>query len=226
MPRVSTGVDALDRLLGGGLAAGTFALVRTPPGTQGEQLLKQIAGSNATLYLSTLRAERDVREWLANGDEPPEFDVRFIEPGSTTSLGDTVTTVLDKHANGHSPHDSIEALVMGGGEKRCIVIDPINPLETGAQDDYAVLLREFKDHLQATGAIGLVHAVNTPAEPDCRWVTLQLADDVWDVEVTPRPSEMEFTLSVIKSRSGHLPTGQIKLDLGERVAVDTSRDIA
>lgn len=233
---VSTGVEELDRELDGGIAPASVVLLQTPPESQGELLLKELALAQETLYLSTTRPPDAVREWIA-GDldstgvtiehfgsvfqaaSPPE--VETTNPGpSAGQVGASSAPV-----EGIALTSLVEA-VTAFQDRGCILVDPLNPLEAYTEAAYMGFLDAVRDHLAATESVGMLHAVKAAAEPRCRWLSLQYADSVWDVRVGRDGTDVEFRLAVTKSRSGQVPDKEIKLELTDRVAIDVSRDIA
>jgi hypothetical protein len=62
--------------------------------------------------------------------------------------------------------------------------------------------------------------------PENRDMSEHMADVIFDLETTVSGSEIENRLAVPKFRGGRPPEETIKLRLGDRVTVDTSRDIA
>lgn len=244
--RLSTGIKFLDQRIGGGLIPGTVVGLQTPPDSQGELLLKELACAHDTLYLSTTRTESDVRDWLATDGTDTSIrniDVRHVRSGASDSprAGDTLREVIESASgwtsaidtNGHetgtdgdsSPIEPMRA-VLDEFTQTCIVIDPINPLERGDDSEYMQFLHGFKDRLATAGSIAFLHMVETSMPPESRWLTLQMADEVWRVSMDMDHDQVNFRLSVTKSRSGDVPDRQIKLNMDDCVYIDTSRDIA
>ncbi|MFB6198312.1 MAG: hypothetical protein ABEI52_08615 [Halobacteriaceae archaeon] len=63
-------------------------------------------------------------------------------------------------------------------------------------------------------------------ESPARDRTEHVADVVLDLSIQMDGEDIEYTLTVLKLRGGRTPDQSIKLELADRVQVDTSRDIA
>ena len=204
MTRRSTGNIELDRNLNGGIPTGSLVVIRTDPSTQGEVILKQLTQQHSTLYLSTLRTEPDIENWL---DTPPgQARVEY--------------TAMD------TPIEKVKENIGMVNEQVNIILDPINPLENEDYSKYVTMLQSFKTHLENTDSIGIVHMLKNGDGPDHRSNTLAMADMVWDLDQELKGEELETRLKVTKCRSGVLPDKVSKVDLRDRVIIDTSRDIA
>lgn len=233
--RVSTGVVELDRELDGGIAPASVVLLRTPPGSQGELLLKELALAQQTLYLSTTRPAEAIGEWIAGESVAADLTIERIgsafqkadrpapEPTTSSTGG---LEARSEPADEPALSEAIDAITGFQPRRGCILIDPLNPLETCPEPAYVEFLHAVRDHLVATDSVAVLHAVKTATEPRCRWLSLQFADAVWDVRVGRDTIDIEFRLAITKSRSGQLPGEEIKLELSDRVAIDVSRDIA
>ena len=231
--RLSTGVDYLDQQLGGGLAPGRLVALRTAPGSQGELLLKEVATTHGGVYLSTTRSQEAVKDWLWPAST---IEVRYVGVDATPARGgDAIRDWVEAAGGWAVPEDGdedgrgaqvqtvVDAVRQASG---VVVIDPVNPLERAVESRYLGLLQALHERVRRTESIGLLHLVDAAETPPGRWLTLQVADEVWDVDVEVKNAEVDFLLTVSKSRSDDVPNRQIKLHLGHGVDVDTSRDIA
>lgn len=198
--RLSTGVDVIDRRLGGGVQPGTLLALSTPPDTGSEQLLRAFLEAHGGRYLTLLRSAEEVSHELSSF-----VDVKHTRPG------DLLATPDDR--------------VGGIGDGSVLIVDPVNELESGDADDYVTLLLQLKRRLVETGSVGVLHCLRTATEPDHRWLTLGRADSVWHLELTRLPLSVETRLYITKSRGGRSLSEPLKLQLLEGVQVDTSRDI-
>lgn len=233
--RVSTGVAELDRELDGGIAPASVVLLQTPPDSQGELLLKELALAQETLYLSTTRPAEAIGEWIAGETVAADLTIEHIgsafetnEAPAPEATAGSATGGLEARSdpNEESALSAAVDAIRGFERRGCILIDPLNPLETGPEAGYVAFLHALRDHLVSTESVAVLHAVKTTTEPRCRWLSQQYADAVWDVRVGRDTIDVEFRLAVTKARSGELPGEEIKLELSDRVAIDVSRDIA
>ena len=234
MYRLSTGNLHLDRELGGGLEPGRIVGIRTSPGSQGELLLKSFAIANGALYLSTTRTNDSLEEWLSaeNGSDVKYAGIDGLMARQSGGLGDLLAGASGWDENGDSEPlsqpmpidiDPIERVVANA--EQSVVIDPINPLEDLDEAVYMRFLHDLRRRITELGQVAVLRMVETSTPLSNRWLTLDIADEVWDLSVEITSGRVEFHLSVSKSRSGYIPSRTIKLELGDSVAVDTSRDI-
>lgn len=207
VPRLSTGVSALDRFLDGGLPAGTIVAVTAPPESQSELLLYELVANHPSLYVSTVRSA----ELMADVFDRLPFDVgnpavRYAEPARALDAAD------DYHA-----------MV---GDRGVVVVDPANVLETKSRDRYQEFLNAFGNHMRNVDGVGVLHCYRSDPQPSLRSVTTAFADVVMTVERDTTGSYVDNYLGLAKHRGGLSPEEQLKLDFEERLTVDTSRDIA
>lgn len=232
--RLSTGVDALDRRLSGGLAPGDLVAIVTSPATQSQALITELMRRRPTLYISTLLSETAVRSGLTefDGADSPvvvqrvggerSMDNAFLHEltGSRTySVASTTEdTILD---------DVYEALQQVDGQCN-VVVDPTNPLErTGDREAYREVLDTLKTTMLRTESVGILHCITLEEAPAFRETTLMVADVVWELNVrSVANDDVEFQLRIPKNRSGNAVLEEITLlvDNG-RVYVDDSRNI-
>ena len=211
---LSTGIEPLDRYLGGGIPPGRIVAFLSPAQTQGELLLKHIVAQPDSLYLSSLRPRWEVEESVR------DFVQRVGEFESNRV--DTRVERLEPPNTLQEAGDRIDRL----GDRSVLVIDSMEELETDPRDEYAGFLRHVKRRLWDTGSIGLLHCVALDDPPANRPVTLQLADIVLELRRSVQPGGVNYLLVVSKFRGGRALTEPVKLELTETVRIDTSRDIA
>lgn len=230
--RLSTGVPYLDEQLGGGLVPGRLVCLRTSPESQGELLLREAAISTGARYLSTTRTAAAVADWLwpAAGVEVEYVGADGLAPRGGEALRAFVREGAGWSPNGGDPGrddaGQLEAVARAvASAAGAVVVDPVNPLERATEPRYVGLVNDLQRRVDETGSVAFLHVVEAARAPDNRWVTLQMADEVWDVSVTTKHGDVSFFLTVTKSRSDDVPRRQLKLDLGRNVDVDTSRDI-
>jgi KaiC/GvpD/RAD55 family RecA-like ATPase len=207
MARLPTGIDALDRQLEGGLPGGSIVAYCAPPASQSELLLYEMTSARETLYLSTERTEDAVaasfeQARCPTGDPP----IRYVAGDMPLETAQRVFRSLVGEAN--------------------LVIDPVDPLERVDDARYRNFLNELRNHMVNTGGVAVLHCLSGEHEPEVRSVTQYMADVILDLETFVNGNDFETRLSVPKFRGGVALSETIKLELGDRVRVDTSRDIA
>ncbi|MFB6267193.1 MAG: RAD55 family ATPase [Halodesulfurarchaeum sp.] len=205
--RLSTGVEVLDRELQGGFPAGSVVAYQAPAASQGELLLYELTRPRQSLYLTTDRTEDAVAEAIEQTQAPTgNPDIHLI--------------------NGEDPVDAARRAFRSAFEDMTVIIDPIDTLERVDRGRYETMLNELKNHMRNTQGIAVLHCLRREHEPDLRPTTQHMADVVFDLDVTVKGGEIDSRLAVRKFRGGRVPAETIKMDLAERVRVDTSRDIA
>jgi KaiC/GvpD/RAD55 family RecA-like ATPase len=205
--RLSTGIDVLDRELGGGVPAGTVVAYEAPPASQGELLLYELTRPRPTLYLTTDRTEQAVRDAFEATNAPtgdPEFG---CIPGA------------DSLENARRAFRSVP-------EESTVIVDPADALERADRSRYENFLNELGNHMRNVSGVAVLHCLDTDHEAPLRGTTEHMVDVVFQLQVEENSGEVETTLTVPKFRGGSALDAPIKLNLSERVQVDTSRDIA
>lgn len=205
--KLSTGVEVLDQELDGGLPAGSVVAFQSPAASQGELLLYELTRPRSTLYLTSDRTEDAVADAIEAANAP---------------TGDPEIQLV----SGEDPIDRTRRAVRRAHEEMTVIIDPVDALERAERGRYETLLNEIRNHMLNTSGIAFLHALDGPTTPPLRETTQHMADVVLDLDVQISGSEIDTRLAVKKYRGGRLPDETIKLDLAERVRVDTSRDIA
>ncbi|AGB37380.1 RAD55 family ATPase [Natronococcus occultus] len=201
--RLRTGIDVLDRKLGGGLPTGSLVAYTATPASQSELPLYELTAARETRYLSTERPARAVRDALER---------------SPAAVGDPRIDVLD------DLEDATRA-VDGLSDRAFLIVDPIDRLERNDVDAYVDFLATLKRRLLETDGAAVVHCLRGDA-PANRTRTLHAADAVFELYTERAGGRLETTLTVPKFRDGGQPTGAITLELTGAVEIDTSRDIA
>ncbi|RLM59586.1 transcriptional regulator [Halobellus sp. Atlit-31R] len=205
--RLSTGVSILDRQLDGGIPPGSIVLLAADPASQSELFLYELTAVRATLYLTTIRSDQAIRDAIDRA------------PGHVGN-----PTVRD--VGGNAPLDTANRFIRDLPEGANLVVDVVDALEETEPARYRQFLNELQTHMVNTGGLAVVHGMKQETEPRNRSYTKHMADVVFDLRTDVDGSEIENRLAVPKFRGGHPPEETIKLRLGERVTVDTSRDIA
>lgn len=205
--RLSTGVEVLDRELSGGLPTGSIVAYQAPPESQGELLLYELTRPRPTLYLTTDRTEDAVSD---------AFEAT-LAPTGTPDV---------RYVSGEDPLDAVRRAFRSAGESTTVIIDPVDGLERTTRARYETVLNELANHMENTGSIAILHCLSGKSTPRLRETTQHMADVVLDLRTEVKSGVVETRLAVTKFRGGRVPAETIKLDLTERVRVDTSRDIA
>jgi KaiC/GvpD/RAD55 family RecA-like ATPase len=205
--RLPTGIEALDRELEGGLLPGSVVAYVAPPASQSELLLMEMTAERSSLYLSTARSEGSVRDAFDRAQAP---------------TGDPVVQYVPADA----PLDNARQLFRSVDDAANVIIDPMDTLERTDAARYQTFLNELQNHMGNTGSVAMLHCLRGGNDPELRDITTHMADVVFDLQVVYDGAEVEARLAVPKFRGGEALEETIKLELADRVRVDTSRDIA
>ena len=205
--RLETGIDVLDRKLDGGLPPGSTVAFTASPASQSELLLYELTAARGTLYLATERSDEVVRH-------------------SLESSGARVGSPTVRQVDDENPLEEARRLVGALPDGANLIVDTMDVIEQSDEVDYRQFLNELKTQMLETGSIAVLHCLKTDATPANRATTLHIADAVFNLETTIGAAELENFLTIPKFRAGGAPTERIKLELAERVTIDTSRDIA
>ncbi|MFC6835641.1 RAD55 family ATPase [Halomarina ordinaria] len=205
--RLRTGVEVLDRKLGGGIPAGSTVALCAQPASQAELLLHELSATRGTLYVTLGRTEAAV-----------EASIRT----SPAHAGEPTV----RHVTGDAPLDNTAKLVGALPEASNLIVDPADVLERCDPDRYRNFLNDLQNHLSNTGGLAVLYCLAGHDVPPGRDTTRHMADVVFDLKTHVGSDTIENRLTVPKFRGGRALSDVVKLELAERVAIDTSRDIA
>ncbi len=206
--RLRTGIEVLDRKLGGGLPAGSIVALSAAPASQAELLLYELTATRGTLWLSLDRTAEAVAESIRN---------------TPTETGDPTI----RHISGEAPLDNAGKLVSALPESSNLILDPVDVLEVQEPPSrYRSFMNDLQNHIFNTNSLAILLCLDGRGTPPLRDTTEHFADVVFDLQTSVQGDEVENRLSIPKFRGGRAPMDVIKLDLVEEVSIDTSRDIA
>lgn len=203
-----TGIDVLDRKLGGGLPAGSMVALTAAPASQAELFLYELTATRGTLWLSLDRTASAVRDSIEN------------TPAAT---GDPTV----RHISGEAPLDNAGKLVSALPQTSNLIVDPVDVLEAQEpRSRFRSFMNDLQNHVFNTDSLGILHCLDGRSVPPLRDTTEHFADVVFHLSTDIDGDEVENRLAIPKFRGGRAPSDIIKLDLVEEVSIDTSRDIA
>ena len=207
--RVPTGVTALDRQLNGGLPTGSIVVLSADPASQAELLLQTISmqEDRETFYITTQRSREAVRDSYT----------RMPEDGAVPRI---------QTVDAESPLDSANDLIKRIPEKSTVIIDTVNTLEELDSMRYRRFINELQTHMINTGGIAILYALNGQHVPINRDISYSMGDIAFKLITEIDNIEVTNRLVVPKFRGGSALQEAVKLELTERVSIDTSRDIA
>ena len=228
--RLSTGIDAVDRHMSGGIEPGSLIALMAGPTMQSEAILHQLIEMRQTLYLTTLRAATAVEDDL----ERVSADDVFVEyAGADRTMNNELLREITgsrsytpSFTNEGTLLDTVYEMVQDVDRQANVILDPVNPLEeTDNKSAYAEVLNELKTAILETGGIGILHCITLEEAPRFRDLTLTLADVVWDLKLVSLTNELEYQLTIPKNRGGTPVLDEISIVFENNVWVDESRNI-
>ncbi len=204
---LSTGIDVLDRKLGGGIPAGQVVALLASPASQSELFLYEMAAARKTLYLTTERMPADI-----------EYGLAWTETSSDE---------VDIHRlTADDPLGNARAVIEDLADESLLIVDPVDPLEAVSENEYRAFMNDVKARTVETRSLTLLHCLDGRTVPAQRDRTEYHADIVFDLETRRRGSSVDNSLSVPKFRGGKSLSETIELHLTSDVTIDVSRKIA
>lgn len=200
--RYSTGLDALDRALGGGLRPGSLVALVGGPAAPTEPVLYAAARPRPTRYLTALRPIDEVEAALAR------HGVEGVAVGRVSG-----EELLADPGAGFG----------GVDEGSTVVVDPITDAEQGGREAYRDLLAAGKRALRRTESVGVLHCFETTPATLRRDLTLARADHVWRIDLTAGDG-VEVLLTVAKARGHPFPDRRFGLDVAADGVTATALD--
>ncbi len=190
-----TGIETLDRRLGGGLAPGTVVALTAEPASQSEQFLYAATAPRGTLYLSTERTTANVS--------------RAIESTDVATGNPTI-----RHVSGSGAIENATELIQKLPDSATLVVDLVDTLERCDRATYVSFLNELKERMIDTGSVAILHCLNDAEHPPNRSATVHAVDAVFDLH-TVAPglgTDVEHYLSIPKFRHESAFSETIELD--------------
>ncbi len=198
--RVSTGVDELDAMMGGGYFRGTSVLISGAPGTAKTTL------AGAFTHAASERGERTL---VVSFDEDAHQIVRNLQSVGidlAPHVGHGNLKMLSLRARGCSPETHVVEIINAARRHDAdnLVIDPISVFvhfgDTQAAEDAALRLIDFAKNAAITIVSTTLLATKSP-EVEATPVGLSTIADTWlHLSYQKQAGERNRALSVIKSR--------------------------
>lgn len=202
MGQYPTGIAGLDKELGGGVKPGTLVAIETDAASQGDSLLRHLAAQQPTLYISTMRTEENVKEWLQDYQlvtDMTHIQVTYIDGDSKLKVIDECLDQLTTPVN--------------------VIIDSVNRLDCEVVEEYIQTLHHIRSHIQDTHRIGYLHVqdcLNCTPNDNCQncAATYRSADMVWEISSEVTDEEITTRLAVTKRRAGATPEKPLEAEYG------------
>lgn len=210
---LSTGITVLDTEELQGIPKGsTIAILGDPRGTAELLLTHLVHTDRPTHYVTTVRPSRHIRDSL-NAVGTINDDTLSIEDAFAGS--ESPTNVLRKHAGRLEPGHNL-------------IVDTITNLTNTAEDDTLQTLRTVYQYVSDNDALAYLYFTKTDINhltPEEREI-LHLCDGIFQITLEETGDTLDTKLRILKLRDTTLPREPIKLNVGTKLTVDTTRDIA
>jgi hypothetical protein len=207
--KLPTGIETLDRKLGGGLPPGTLVVVTAPPGTQHDPLVCAGTGERSSLFFTTVKNEPAVHKMLEQSPVSTDVqDVEELEPDRTLEVVPEKLETLDQDQD--------------------FYLDVVDPIEADlSRDAYLDFLNGVSERLDAVGTTGYLYGYRTDDEPRNRRYTLDVADFVINLGTSQQRSKLKFALEIPKANGIRMNEDDRYLDIavGRQIDVDETRNI-
>lgn len=233
MSDLQTGIQALDRQLGGGFASGNLVALVTPPDAPSTRVLHQLMRQRSTTYLTTLRPGVDVETELVRlGNGTADVSIEEIgELKKTNKMLHNLTDSAIYSANTTDRErvlDEVNEIIDTIDGSQNVIVDPMNPLETSeSKTAYQRLLRKMSAKLREENGLGILHCISSDEPPALRDRTLTMVDTVWNLEIgSDNEGNLELKTTIPKNRGGEVIFEKHTLILDRKtVRTDISRSI-
>lgn len=208
--KLSTGIEILDNpeYLDGGFPEGSVVTLIADPVATAELFLFDLAEARYTNYLTTSKPVPAVKHQLEQLQRSPD-DFHVIDLYSADDPVVNATMALDEVSPGENIIvDNFSDLVQIDGYER--VLNKI--YQVSHDQDCLTYLFMFRD----SDATLSYHESRVP----------YMSDVVMQMKTSVEGEKVENRLSITKLRGMTPPEKTVKLNIGEEIEVDTSRDIA
>jgi hypothetical protein len=171
--RLRTGIDVLDRKLGGGLPAGSVVALAAEPASQAELFLYELTATRGTLWLSLNRTASAVSDSIEN------------TPART---GDPTV----RYVSGEAPLDNAGKLVSALPQSSNLIIDPLDVLEKQEPHSrFRSFMNDLQNHCFNTNSLAVLHCLEGRSVPPARDTTEHFADVVFRLQTSTASDEVE-----------------------------------
>jgi MinD superfamily P-loop ATPase len=157
--RQPTGIDELDRRLGGGLTPGTTVVVEGGSRSQASNILSRLAANRDTLYLTTRDSAEDIQSTVsAAGPNATQTNVTELEASERLTQATDMVEQL--------PNETL------------LIIDTADELEQSDRTAYLTFLNTLVTRVRSTGSTAVVRCPDATSRPANRSSTKHFSDIV------------------------------------------------
>lgn len=231
---ISTGILALDRILGGGLPAGSLTYFSADPRSMSEVFLYQFTQSRKTYYFTTSRKPRFVlNDVIKLGFDPT--NIIFVDIYSEyycTACGDKSDNVgnefIDAKIIDFTEFNLRNIANDSSGEEVNIIFDSFSFFMelTVNKGHIKQLVNVLYETTKDLGCLTYLYGLNNTNAQDIEGFTFNICDVIFESMLEKGADKVACKLAIPKIR-GMIPSAEIiKFKISEGIQIDTSRDIA
>ncbi len=231
---ISTGILALDRILGGGLPAGSLTYFSADPRSMSEVFLYQFTQSRKTYYFTTSRKPRFVlNDVIKLGFDPT--NIIFVDIYSEyycTVCGDKSDNVgnefIDAKIIDFTEFNLRNIANDSSGEEVNIIFDSFSFFMelTVNKGHIKQLVNVLYETTKDLGCLTYLYGLNNTNAQDIEGFTFNVCDVIFESMLEKGADKVACKLAIPKIR-GMIPSAEIiKFKISEGIQIDTSRDIA
>jgi archaellum biogenesis ATPase FlaH len=204
-----TGIEQLDRELGGGIPAATVFVYKAASNSKSELFLEHVASQFNTVYITTHRSESFLEHSIQQSpiiSEKPEI----IDVSDSLDLTEEIESQLQRKS-----------------QKQAIIIDSIDVIESEQSGkDFRQWINSIKKIISKTDSIVIFHAYRTESLSENRNILLGMADLILELERETNGRDVETFFRISKFRGGKTTNDRLKVMLTDTIEVDTKRTIS
>jgi KaiC/GvpD/RAD55 family RecA-like ATPase len=211
---ISTGINVLDTENLQGIPEGSTVAILGDPLGMAELLLDHLVHTDRqTHYVSTVRPAESIRENLEKMGDVDD-DALNIEDIYSSSKGGT--SIMKKHAARVAPGHNF------------IVNSFTNAYDRDDPEQLIQTLRNIYQYVNNNDALAYIYYANTNIDHLSRAEreSLTMCDAVFRVATDRDGDNIDTKLEVLRMRGRDFPDEEISLNVGRKITVDTTRDIA
>lgn len=226
----STGIEILDRSLGGGIPSGSIVYFTSDPKSMSEVFLFHFIIPRATYYFATDRRPKYIEEDIRRLEFDPSnihfIDVYKMYYEDAASLG-LERENIDNYILEFLENELQNLYVNGQRDFTCIIDSFSFFLELNINfNRIKSMINLIYEVIKNTESICYLYILKGVHDQKVENLLLNISDAVFDIEIEKKGDKISNKLSIPKIR-GTIPSIDfIKFKIAEGVIIDTSKDIA
>jgi KaiC/GvpD/RAD55 family RecA-like ATPase len=228
--RLSTGLSILDRTLNGGFPKGSLVYFSAEPITQPEIFLFEFTLPRKTFYFTTDKSEDNLKRHMSELNLSYD-NIEFID--IRKEYYDDIYVTSTEHSEGERRlYELIDAkldyIYSTGESNYTIIFDHFSFLIDMNIDVHALknLLHKMYEMNKERESTCILFVLKGVHDRRIETIFQNVCDVIFDVEIERKGDKMSSKLSIPRIRGMTPIIDYIRFKVGDRVYIDTSRDIA